>query len=142
MQLPYGFRGAVLGLSVVSVRHSLTPAAGAAVEVLILYRVIQSSPLFAREAHLIRLIQRAIRKKSVWGEDFTATELAARIEALSGDSVTASELIPLLDRHGVFPRGTGQFPYRRKTADLRCALPVMVLAARRTERRKDQLNLG
>ena len=63
---------------------------------LILYRVIQSSPLYVREAHVVRLIQRAMRKKSVWGEEFTATELAARIEALSGAGITDSELICLL----------------------------------------------
>ena len=48
----------------VSVRHSLPPAAGAAVEVLILYRVIKSAPLTVREAHLVRLIQRALRTES------------------------------------------------------------------------------
>ena len=95
-----------------------------------------------REAHLVRLIQRAIRKKSAWGEYFTATELSARIEALSGAVVTASGVIPLLEMYGAFSRGTGPFPYRRKTADLRRALPEMVLAARRTERRKYHLNLG
>ena len=107
-----------------------------------MYRVIQSAPLTLREAHLVRLVQRAIRKKSAWGEYFTATELAARIEALSGAVVTASELICLLDMYGAFSRGTGRYPYRRKTADLRRALPEIVLAARRTERRKWHLNLG
>ena len=91
---------------------------------------------------MVRRIQRAIRKKSAWAELFTATELAARIEALSGPSVRVSDLISLLDRYGVFPRGTGPFPYRRKTADLRLAMPEMVLAARRTERRKQRLRLG
>ena len=107
-----------------------------------MYRVIQSAPLTLREAHLVRLVQRAIRKKSAWGEHFTATELAARIEALSGERLTSSELICLLDMYGAFSRSTGQYPYRRKTADLRCALPEMVLAARRTERCKWHLNLG
>ena len=107
-----------------------------------MYRVIKSAPLYVHEAHLVRLIQRAIRKKSAWGEDFTATELAARIEALSGAGVMPSHLIPLLNMYGVFARGTGHFPYRRKMADLRRALPEMVLAARRTERRKDHLDLG
>ena len=76
------------------------------------------------------------------GEHFTATELAGRIKAVSGTGVSVSELICLLDRYGVFPRGTGQSPYRRKTADLRRAMPEMVLAARRTERRKYHLRLG
>ena len=107
-----------------------------------MYRVIQGSPLGVREAHLVRLIQKALRKKSAWGKEFTATELAARIEALSGASLTASDLIPLLERYGAFSRGTGPYPYRRKTADLRHALPEMVLAARRTERRKYHLDLG
>ena len=111
-------------------------------EVLILYRVIQSAPLAMYEADMVRRIQRAIRKKSAWGEHFTATELAARIEALSGPGVKVSDLISLLDRYGAFTRGTGQFPYRRKTDDLRLAMPEMVLAARRTERRKQQLRLG
>ena len=111
-------------------------------EILILYRVIQSAPLTLREAHLVRLVQRAIRKKSACGEYFTATELVARIKALSGERLTPSELICLLDMYGAFSRGTGQYPYRRKTADLRRASPEMVLAARRTERRKWHLNLG
>ena len=33
-------------------------------EVLILYRVIKSAPLTVREAHLVRLIQRALRTES------------------------------------------------------------------------------
>ena len=94
------------------------------------------------EEHLVRLIQRASRKKSAWKEDFTATELAARIEALSGPGVSVSDLISLLNRYGAFPRRAGPFPYRRKTADLRRAMPEMVLAARRTERRKQHLHLG
>ena len=107
-----------------------------------MYRVIKSAPLTLREAHLVRLIQRAVRKKSAWGEHFTATELAGRIKAVSGTGVSVSELICLLDRYGAFPRDTGQFPYRRKTADLRCAMPEMKRAARRTERRKYHLHLG
>ena len=98
-----------------------------------MYRVIQSAPLGVYEAHLVRRLQRTIRKKSAWGEYFTATELAARIEALSGPGVRVSDLISLPNRYGAFPRGTGPFPYRRKSADLRRAMPEMVLAARRTE---------
>ena len=113
-----------------------------ALEVLILYRVIQSAPLTVIEAHLVRLVQRAIRKKSAWGEYFTATELVAGIKALSGARLTRSELICLLDMYGAFSRGTGPYPYRRKTADLGRAFPEMVLAARRTERRKYHLDLG
>ena len=130
------------GIGPGSARRSLIPAAGAAREAFILYRVIKNSPLNVREAHLVRLIQKAIRKKSAWGADFTSTELAARIEAVSGDRATASELISLLDMHGVFSRGTGQHPSRRKIADLRRALPEMVLAARRTERRRYDFDLG
>ena len=47
-------------------------------------------------------------------------------------------MICLLDRYGFFSRGTGKFRYRGKIADLRRAMPEMVLAARRTERRKYQ----
>ena len=107
-----------------------------------MYRVIQSAPLGVHEAHVVRRIQRAIRKKSALEEHFTATELAARIEALSGPGVMVSDLLSLLNRYEAFPRGTGPFPYRRKTADLRRAMPEMVLAARRTERRKQHLRLG
>ena len=76
------------------------------------------------------------------GEHFTATGLAARIEALFGTGVRVSDLIRLLDRYGAFSRGTGQFPYWRKTADLRRVMPEMVVAARRTERHKQHLHLG
>ena len=48
----------------------------------------------------------------------------------------------MLNRYGIFPRGTSPFPYRRKADDLRRAMPEMVLAARRTERRKQHLRLG
>ena len=107
-----------------------------------MYRVIQSAPLGVYEAQLVRRIQRAIRKKSAWGEHFTATELAARIEALSGPGVRVSDLMSMLNRYGISPRGTSPFPYRRKADDLRRAMPEMVLAARRTERRKQHLRLG
>ncbi len=122
--------------------HSPAPVAGATAEVMNLYRVIKSPPLTIGEARLVRLIQRAIRKKSAWGEQFTATELAGGIKALSGAGVSVTDLICLLDRYGVLSRGTGHFPCRRKTADLRCAMPEMKLAARRAERRKLRLRLG
>ncbi len=107
-----------------------------------MYRVIQSAPLTLREAHLVLLIKKAIRKKSAWGEYFTATELADRIRALSGASVAPSELMCLLDMYDVFSRGTGKHPFRRKIADLRGAKHEMQLAVRRTERRKWHLRLG
>ena len=65
-----------------------------------MYRMIQSAPLNLRETHLVRLIQGAMWKRSAWGDDFTATGLAARIEALSGAGVTASDMIRQLDRYG------------------------------------------
>ena len=83
------------------------------------------------EAQLVRRIQRAIRKKSAWEEHFTASELAARIEALSGAGLRVSDLISLLNRCGAFPRGTGPFPCWRKTADLNRTKTEMVLAAGR-----------
>ena len=80
--------------------------------------------------------------KSAWREDFAATELAARIEALSGARVTRSDLIPLLQRYGASSRGAGPYSYRLQITGLRRALPEIVLAAGWTERHKYHLDLG
>ena len=48
-------------------------------EVLTVYRMIQSAPLNVRETHLVRLIEGAMWKRSAWGDDLTATGLAARV---------------------------------------------------------------
>ena len=87
-------------------------------------------------ARVIRLVQRASRKRSVWPPVFTAHWLSARILEATGATARPFEVGDILDRFGVFRHGRGQAPARRQTADLQAALPEMVRLARRIERRK------
>ena len=101
-----------------------------------MYRTIQKPVGDEADAVLIRLVQRAARKKSVWPPLFTSTFLARRIEECSGVTVQPFDIGALLGRFGVLARGTGQHPYDRRTAELHAALRQMILLARRIERRK------
>ena len=77
-------------------------------------------------ARVIRLVQRASRKRSVWPPVFTAHWLSARILEATGTTARPFEVGDILDRFGVFRHGRGQAPARRQTADLQAALPEMV----------------
>ena len=76
-------------------------------------------------ARVIRLVQRASRKRSVWPPVFTAHWLSARILDATGATVRPFEVGDILDRFGVFRHGRGQVPARRQTAELQAALPEM-----------------